>query len=56
LAARTIAEHPFRGVKRQFGCLEVRYGEAVEECRVIVMLYALSNLWLARKRLLTLLA
>lgn len=54
-AVRAIVEHPFRVVKRQFGFVKVRYRGLVKNTGQIVTLFALANLWLARKRLLPLL-
>lgn len=50
-ALRAVVEHPFRVVKRQFGYVKVRYRGLVKNTGQIVMLFALANLWLARKRL-----
>ncbi len=47
-------EHPFRVVKRQFGYTNVRYRRLVKNAAQVVTLIALSNLWMARKRLLAL--
>ena len=54
LAVRAIVEHPFRVVKRQFGFVKVRYRGLAKNTGQIVTLFALTNLWLARKRLLPL--
>ncbi|MFH1658162.1 MAG: IS5 family transposase [Pseudomonadota bacterium] len=53
-AVRAIVEHPFRGVKKQFGFAKVRYRGVKKNTGQIVTLFALANLWLARKRLLPL--
>jgi IS5 family transposase len=53
-AVRAIVEHPFRVVKRQFGFVKVRYRGLAKNTGQIVTLFALANLWLARKRLLPL--
>ncbi|MCL2346065.1 MAG: IS5 family transposase [Desulfobulbus sp.] len=50
-AVRVIVEHPFRVVKRQFGYVKVRYRGLTKNTGQIVTLFALANLWLARKRL-----
>jgi len=50
-AVRAIVEHPFRVVKRQFGFVKVRYRGLAKNTGQIVTLFALANLWLARKRL-----
>ena len=54
-ATRAIVEHPLRVVKRQFGFVKVRYRGLEKNTGQIVRLFALTNLWLARKRLLPLL-
>ena len=51
-----MIEHPFRVVKRQFGFVKVRYRGLAKNTGQIVTLFALANLWLARKRLLPLLS
>lgn len=53
-AARAIVEHPFRVVKRQFGFVKIRYRGLAKNTGQIVTLFALTNLWLARKTLLSL--
>lgn len=53
-AVRAIVEHPFRVIKRQFGFVKVRYRGLKKNTGQIVTLFALANLWLARKRLLPL--
>jgi len=53
-AIRAVVEHPFRVVKRQFGYAKVRYRGLTKNTGQIVTLFALTNLWLARKRLLPL--
>ena len=54
-AVRAGVEHPFRGVKRQFGVIKVRYRGVKKNTGQVVTLFALGNLWLARHRLLPLL-
>ena len=49
---RAKVEHPFRVIKRQFGYEKVRYRGLVKNTGQIVTLFALDNLWMARKRLL----
>ena len=51
---RAIGEHPFRVVKRQFGYAKVRFKGLAKNTAQILTLFALSNLWMARKRLLAL--
>ena len=53
-AVRAIVEHPFRVIKRQFGFTKVRYRGLKKNTGQIVTLFALADLWLARKRLLPL--
>ena len=53
-AIRAVVEHPFRVIKRQFGFTKVRYRGLRKNTGQIVTLFALANLWLARKRLLPL--
>jgi IS5 family transposase len=48
---RAKVEHPFRVLKRQFGYTKVRYRGLKKNTAQIVTLFALSNLWMARKRL-----
>jgi IS5 family transposase len=49
---RARVEHPFRVVKRQFGYAKVRFRGLVKNTAQVVTLFALSNLWMARKQLL----
>jgi IS5 family transposase len=49
---RTIAEHPFRILKRQFGYTKVRYQGLVKNTAQMMMLFALSNLYQVRRALL----
>lgn len=49
---RAKVEHPFRVVKRQFGHVKVRYRGLAKNTAQLVTLFALSNLWMARKRIL----
>ena len=49
---RAKVEHPFRVIKRQFGYVKVKYRGLVKNTANLVTLFALSNLWMARKRLL----
>lgn len=50
---RSKVEHPFRVLKRQFGYSKVRFRGLVKNAAQIVTLFALSNLWMARRHLLT---
>jgi transposase, IS5 family len=51
-SVRAKVEHPFRVIKRQFGYLKVRYRGLAKNAAQVLTLFALSNLWLARRRLL----
>ena len=48
---RAKVEHPFRVVKRQFGYANVKYRGLAKNTANLVTLFALSNLWMVRKRL-----
>ena len=48
---RAKVEHPFRVVKRQFGYVKVRYRGLTKNTLQLKTLFALSNLWMARHRL-----
>ncbi|WJM96277.1 IS5 family transposase [Pseudomonas defluvii] len=50
---RVRGEHPFRVIKRQFGYTKVRFRGLVKNTAELVTLFALSNLWMARRHLLT---
>jgi IS5 family transposase len=50
---RSKLEHPFRVVKRQFGYQKVRFKGLLKNTAQILTLFALSNLWMARRRWLT---
>jgi IS5 family transposase len=49
---RAKVEHPFRVLKRQFGYTKVRYRGLAKNTAQIVTLFALGNLWMARRRML----
>ncbi len=49
---RARVEHPFRVVKRQFGYVKVRFRGLAKNTTQVLTLFALSNLWQARHRLL----
>jgi IS5 family transposase len=53
-SVRAKVEHPFRVIKRQFGHVKVRYRGLAKNTAQLKTLFALSNLWQARKRLLAL--
>uniref|UniRef100_UPI0005C82379 transposase n=1 Tax=Pseudomonas meliae TaxID=86176 RepID=UPI0005C82379 len=48
---RAKVEHPFRVVKRQFGYVKTRFRGLMKNTAQLTTLFALSNLWMARKRL-----
>jgi IS5 family transposase len=50
-SVRAKVEHPFRVLKRQFGYTKVRYRGLAKNTAQIVTLFALSNLWMARRQL-----
>ncbi|PPT82824.1 hypothetical protein XthCFBP4691_17165 [Xanthomonas theicola] len=49
---RARVEHPFRVIKRQFGHRKVRYRGLAKNDAQLNVLFALSNLWMARRQLL----
>ena len=48
---RAKAEHPFRVIKRQFGFMKVRYRGLKKNTLQLKTLFALSNLWMIRHKL-----
>ncbi|SDY84740.1 transposase, IS5 family [Delftia lacustris] len=48
---RAKVEHPFRVIKRQFGHVKVRYRGLKKNTAQLHTLFALSNLWMARHKL-----
>jgi len=48
---RAKVEHPFRVIKRQFGLVKVRFRGLRKNTAHVITLFALSNLWMARHRL-----
>src|SRR5574337_2199159 len=50
-SVRAKIEHPFRVIKRQFGLLKVRFRGLAKNTAHVITLFALSNLWMARRRL-----
>ena len=48
---RARVEHPFRVVKRQFGYMKVRFKGLIKTTAQVVTLFALANLYLARRQL-----
>jgi IS5 family transposase len=49
---RAKVEHPFRVIKCQFGHRKTRYRGLAKNTSQLQMMFALSNLWMVRKRLL----
>ena len=49
---RAKVEYPFRVIKRQFGYVKVKYRGLAKNTANLMTLFALSNLWMVRKRLL----
>jgi len=49
---RAKVEHPFRVVKRQFGFMKLRYCGLKKNTAQLTTLFTLSNLWMARGKLL----
>lgn len=50
-SVRAKVEHPFRVIKRQFGLTKVRFKGLAKNTAHVLTLFALSNLWMARKKL-----
>lgn len=50
-SVRSKVEHAFRVVKCQFGYTKVRYRGLAKNTAQLITLFALSNLWMARKAL-----
>ena len=50
-SVRAKVEHPFRVVKCQFGFTKVRYKGLAKNTAQLFTLFALSNLWMARRQL-----
>jgi IS5 family transposase len=44
-------EHPFRVITQQFGYVKVRFRGLIKNTAQLTTLFALSNLWMARKQL-----
>lgn len=51
-SVRAKVEHPFRVVKCQFGHRKVRYRGLMKNTAQLITLFALSNLWMTRRKLL----
>lgn len=50
---RAKVEHPFRVIKRQFGLMKVRFRGLRKNTAHLLTLFALSNLWMARRSLMS---
>jgi IS5 family transposase len=50
-SVRAKVEHPFRVIKRQFGFVKVRYRGLKKNTAHLFTLFALSNLWMIRSKL-----
>ena len=50
-SVRAKVEHPFRVLKRQFGFMKVRYRGLMKNTAQLITLFALSNLWMVRGKL-----
>ena len=50
-SVRAKVEHPFRVLKRQFGFMKVRYRGLMKNTAQLITLFALSNLWMMRGKL-----
>jgi IS5 family transposase len=55
-SVRAKVEHPFRVIKRQFGLARVRFKGLQKNTAHLLTLFALSNLWMARKHLIATMA
>ena len=51
-SVRAKVEHPFRVLKQQFGCAKLRHRGLAKNTARLTMLFALSNLWTARRQIL----
>ena len=50
-SVRAKVEHPFHVIKRQFGLAKVRFKGLQKNTAHLLTLFALSNLWMARRHL-----
>ena len=51
-SVRAKVEHPFRVIKQQFGYAKTRYRGLKKNTVRLMMMFALSNLWMVRRQLL----
>jgi IS5 family transposase len=49
-SVRAKVEHSFRVIKRKFGLMKVRFRRLAKNTAHVITLFALSNLWRARRR------
>jgi len=49
-SVRAKVEHPFRVIKQQFSHAKVRYRGLAKNTARLTMLFALGNLWMARRQ------
>jgi IS5 family transposase len=52
-SVRAKVEHPFRVIKQQFGYAKTRYRGLAKNTARLTVMFALSNLWMVRRQLLT---
>jgi len=52
-SVRAKAEHTFRVIKQQFGYGKVRYRGPEKNTRRLMMLFALRNPWMTKKRIIS---
>jgi IS5 family transposase len=50
---RAKVEHPFRVIKCQFGHRKTHYRGLAKNTNKLLVMFALSNLWMVRKRMIT---
>ena len=50
-SVRAKLEHPFRVIKCQFGFAKLRHKGLAKNTAQLITLFALSNLWMARRQL-----
>jgi transposase, IS5 family len=55
-SVRAKVEHPFRVIKRQFGLMKLRFRGLAKNTAHVITLFALSNLWMARRSLMAMAA
>jgi IS5 family transposase len=50
-SVRGKVEHPFRVIKRQFCLMRMHFRGLAKNSALVITLFALSNLWMARERM-----